>query len=284
MHFREAKPTNALRPYINSYWMIQAEPGMPIQDRTYPDGCQEIVFNIDSAVMRSDTPGCYQRNPNVELIGQMTRYYDLQTSGEQRYFGIKFYPHSFSAFTRESIHDLRDQSLHVGEVLGPCINHLVDAVLPNPHFDDFVKMADRYFCAALMCDRVAGKPYQLVDRAVKILFADRDEIRIDALRRQLDIGHRRLQALFQDFVGLSPKQLLKMIRFQSSFKFLHHPDLPLTDVAMRCGYYDQAHFNHDFKTLAGVSPTQYRESRLPLNRFFLEETSLAYLCNSSRLG
>lgn len=284
MHFREATPISTLRPYINSYWMIQAEPGVPIQDRTYPDGCQEIVFNINSIVMRSDTPGCYNRNPNIELIGQMTRYYDLQTSGEQCYFGIKFYPHSFSAFTHESIHDLRDQSIHLGEILGPCVNCVIDDVLPNPDFDAFVAAANRYFCAALMRDRVAGKSYQLVDRAVRMLFADRDEIRIDTLRHQLGVGNRRLQALFQDFVGLSPKQLLKMIRFQTSFKFLHHRDLALTDVAMRCGYYDQAHFNHDFKTLAGVSPTQYRESRLPLNRFFLDENSLAYLCNSSRLG
>lgn len=284
MHFREATPISALRPYINSYWMIQAEPGVPIQDRTYPDGCQEIVFNINSIVMRSDTPGRYHRNPNVELIGQMTRYYDLETSGEQRYLGIKFYPHSFSAFTRESIHDLRDQSIQVREILGPWIEQAVDAVQLNPDFDAFVAAMNRYFCAALLRDRIAGKPYQLVDRAIKTLFAERDEMRVDTLRRQLDVGNRRLQALFQDYVGLSPKQLLKMVRFQTSFKFLHRSDLALTDVAMRCGYYDQAHFNHDFKTLAGVSPTQYRESRLPLNRFFLDENSLAYLCNSSRSG
>lgn len=284
MHFREATPISALRPYINSYWMIQAEPGVPVQDRTYPDGCQEIVFNINSTVMRSDTPGRYHRNPNAELIGQMTRYYDLETNGEQRYLGIKFYPHSFSAFTRESIRDLRDQSIQVREILGPGIDQAVDTVQLNPDFDAFVAAMNRFFCAALMRDRIKGKSYQLVDRAVRTIFAERDEMHVDTLRRQSGVGNRRLQALFQDYVGLSPKQLLKMVRFQTSFKFLHRPGLALTDVAMRCGYYDQAHFNHDFKTLAGVSPTQYRESRLPLNRFFLDENSLAYLCNSSRPG
>ncbi len=277
MQFREIAPAAALRPYIASYWMIRGEPGVPIRDRTYPDGCQEVVFNINSTVMRSDSPGGYSRNPNAELIGQMTRYYDIETNGEQCYFGIKFYPHGFSVFTREPIHDLRDQSIPVNDVLNLDAAPLLDRIFSTSDFETFVDFANRYFRLALAEKKAASKSYQLVDRAVRILLEDQDELNIDTLRQQLGIGHRRLQTLFRDFVGLSPKQLLRMIRFQTSFRFLHDANLALTDVAMLSGYYDQAHFNHDFKAYAGITPTRYRESQLPLNRFFLDENSLSYL-------
>lgn len=279
MQFEEVLPRPELRPYVNCFWAIHSHSAAPVRDRTFPDGCQEIVFNIHAPVLRSNGSG-YSANPRMELIGQMTRPYDIVTRGHNTYFGIKFYPHSFSVFTRESVHDLRDQSLAVEELLRLNFARAADTVFERPRFDHFVATMEAFFLRCLVAgQRDLDPAYPVVDRAVRILLQEKDRAHIDRLPQRVGVSERSLQLMFRRHVGLSPKQLFKMIRFQSTFQYLHEGGSALTDIAHRCGYYDQAHFAHDFKALAGVAPSIYRRMDTPLNRFFLAHTSHAYLCN-----
>lgn len=278
MHYREMLPQLKLRPFINCFWTIQSRQPAAILDRTFPDGCQEISFNIDSTVLRSDG-GDYSANPRMELIGQMTRPYDIIAQGSHTYFGVKFYPHSFSAFTRESIYDLRDQSIDLSDLLTRNFNAAADSVFEQPNFEWFVTIMEAYFLHCLASEDFSTRSYEMVDQAVRILLREKQNARVDDLHRRLGVGCRSLQKAFQRHIGLSPKQLLKMIRFQTTFQYLHDKHISLTDIAHRCGYYDQAHFAHDFKALAGVSASTYRTMQTPLNGFFLDQSSYAYLCN-----
>jgi len=67
-----------------------------------------------------------------------------------------------------------------------------------------------------------------------------------------------LERQFRAHVGLTPKQFLRTMRFQYLLKCIQQtPDTSLTRLAYETGYYDQAHFIHEFKQLAGITPTQY---------------------------
>lgn len=259
--------------------MIRSPRPLTVRDRTFPDGCQEIVFNLDTTVLRSDNGGTWSANPAVELIGQMTRPYDIITRGSHCLFGVKFYPHSFSAFTRESTHDLKDQSIELQYLMQPAFGHAAEAVLARPAFEHFVALMEDYFLQHLAAGDPPARSYRVVDAAVRFLLQHKEQARLDELPRRLGVSNRCLQLAFKQHVGLSPKQLLKMIRFQTTFRHLHDARLSLTDVAHRCGYYDHAHFVHEFKSLSGLTPSAYRRIDTPLNGFFLDETSRAYLCN-----
>lgn len=239
-----------------------------------------MVFHINSTVHRSDNNGGhYSLNPSAELVGQMTRPYDIITHGSQTYFGVKFFPHSFSIFTRESIHDLRDQSIHLPEILLADIAPAIDALNENPAFESFTTLMESYFVGALARISVTDKTYSTVDQAVRRLFIQQGSSRIERLYRDLGVSERYLQNVFQRHVGLTPKQLFRMVRFQTCFQYLYDPGLSLTDIALQCGYYDHAHFTHEFNTLAGVTPSVFRTMQNPFNRFFLDKSNLAYLCN-----
>jgi transcriptional regulator GlxA family with amidase domain len=76
------------------------------------------------------------------------------------------------------------------------------------------------------------------------------------------LSTRRFLDLFQREIGLSPKAFSRMRRFAAALDSIAATqDVDWTDVALSCGYFDQAHFNHDFRAFCGVSPSEYLRSR-----------------------
>jgi AraC-like DNA-binding protein len=277
LSYEEIAPSIPLKSYINCFWMIRSPHGAEIVDRTFPDGCQEIVFNMDTQVQRNDGQGFFT-NPDVELVGQMTRPYDIVTRGKQIFFGIKFFPHSFSTFTHESIFHLKDQSINVRDLLGSAFVRAIDQVYQKPEFGGFVRAMESFFIKRI-ADMALARSYLLVDRVVQQLFVQQGAISIDALAKRQGISDRYLQQAFKRHTGLTPGQLWKMIRFQRSLQYLSNGRESITDIAYKCGYYDHAHFTHDFKTLAGITPSCYNSTQFPLNHFFLAPGTRSYLCN-----
>lgn len=277
MVYEEIAPSDPLKSFINCFWMIRSPHRIEIVDRTFPDGCQEIVFNMDTQVLRNDGQGFFT-NPDVELVGQMTRAYDIVTRGRQLFFGIKFFPHSFSTFTHEPIFHLKDQSINVCNLLGSAFVRAVDQVYQKPEFTCFVREMESFFIKRLM-DTTLVRSYLLVDRVVQKLFVQQGTINIDTLAKRQGISERYLQQAFKRHTGLTPGQLWKMIRFQRSLQYLNKSQESITDIAYKCGYYDHAHFTRDFKALAGITPSRYSSTQFPLNHFFLAPDTRSYLCN-----
>ena len=77
------------------------------------------------------------------------------------------------------------------------------------------------------------------------------------LAHEVGWSRRHLAARFREHVGLPPKALARILRFERAAERLRG-GADLSDAALDSGYYDQAHFNRDFKAFAGVTPTQYR--------------------------
>ncbi len=85
---------------------------------------------------------------------------------------------------------------------------------------------------------------------------------IDALARHVLLSRRQLGDLFARELGMSPKAAGRLIRFQWAMRTVAGSvaagqEVPLADVAARCGYYDQSHLDRDFRGYVGISPTAW---------------------------
>ena len=101
----------------------------------------------------------------------------------------------------------------------------------------------------------AEHPY--LDKALSLIRASGGSLEVESLSRQLFVGRRQLERQFRQYIGLSPKMMLRIERFRSALNMAKtHPARGiLTEIAHACGYADQAHFIRECRDLTNVAPS-----------------------------
>ena len=87
-------------------------------------------------------------------------------------------------------------------------------------------------------------------------------ILVEDLAHEAALSPSHFAQLFKQTIGLSPMQFVMSYRVEQARKKLAQRDEPLIDIAMSCGFADQAHFSRVFKQIAGESPSKYRQRLL----------------------
>jgi AraC-like DNA-binding protein len=104
---------------------------------------------------------------------------------------------------------------------------------------------------------------ELVGRIVAALLHDRTISRVDDATERFNINPRTLQRLFQRYVGVSPKWVLRRYRLHEAAAALaREQHRPWAEVAAELGYYDQSHFIRDFTAAVGLTPVAYAQACL----------------------
>jgi len=106
--------------------------------------------------------------------------------------------------------------------------------------------------------------------AVQAITRGRGLVSIDAVAAGVSTTRRHLERKFLESVGVTPKRLARITRFQHALRILEDSDAPApgTHTAATCGYADQAHFVRDFRDLAGCSPGEHLLRRGELTGIF----------------
>jgi AraC-like DNA-binding protein len=115
------------------------------------------------------------------------------------------------------------------------------------------------------------RPDRMLHECIDAILLNKGNLEIKDISKRIGISDRTLQRRFQSYVGLTPKQFAKIIRFQSSLSMLNQSKkTQLTDIAYDTGYFDQSHFIRQFKVFTKQKPFTFREkneSLSPLSNF-----------------
>lgn len=278
MPFCEFIPAPVLRPYIQCYWHLDDEYRQPIQDRFYPNGCVKLVFSLDLDVERMDEQGTLGKEPWTEVIGPMTKPYQISAKGRGQTFCIRFFPHGFSRFFRLPLYELNDITLDAAYVLGNDFVGIVGECLQKGTIHSLIEVIDAFLIKRLIQMEGDSKDI-IVAYAVRQIFKFKGSCNLDRITTDCKISSRYLQAIFQAKVGFSPKLLIRIIRFQQAIKHIQDPHVRFTDLAYDFGYYDQAHFLKDFKQFTSTTPSLLVKQDHPMNKFFLDPASCSFFYN-----
>jgi transcriptional regulator GlxA family with amidase domain len=108
-----------------------------------------------------------------------------------------------------------------------------------------------------------------IDEVVKTIIEGKGQATIQELSDKSGLSPRKLERLFKQQVGVSAKLYSRIIRFAQVYKLLRQPDLTKAEVTYLSGYFDQAHFNKEFREFAGENPESYFKQNHSFSDFFL---------------
>jgi AraC-like DNA-binding protein len=151
--------------------------------------------------------------------------------------------------------------LPLEDVLGAKAAELVERLVEAPSWELRFANLDRF-----IAERVerARRPSPDVEWAWRRLRATGGLLPVGELARELGCSRRHLIWRFREQVGPAPKTAARLVRFQRTVRLLERDDgCRFADIAQRCGFYDQAHMNREFRELAGAPPGEFVARLLP---------------------
>lgn len=163
------------------------------------------------------------------------------------------------------MHEIANRTLDLMDLLGAGGADLIDRLR---HAGDWRQRFDHLdaFLLARISDAVpaGGNFGDDIAWALHQLQRSHGRIAIGRLADDLSVSRKRLIARFHDQIGLPPKTIGRIYRFNRMLAHLQRPKRPsLAELADACGYYDQAHFNRDFRDFAGMAPGAYLAALAP---------------------
>lgn len=260
-----------LAEWVENFWFMRGEgPGaMPDGHRILPDGCMEFVFQLGDPFRERQADGGWRLQPHLLLVGQMERRVDIEPSGSIQTIGVHFRPAGVSAFVSGSMsrftHRIEPLDLTLGvEQVEPLVARLRSAQAPQEQVEVLEPFLRRL--------RLPGD--LAMSRAATRLSQPGPPVDLETLAREAGLSERQFRRRFEAAVGLRPKSFARIVRFQRVFEQQQEGSARAwSEVALDCGYYDQAHFNRDFRAFTGVRPRDLVRDADPLTAFFLSVSS-----------
>jgi AraC-like DNA-binding protein len=268
MAYLIAKPSPALAPYVRHYWALDHchQAGQCHTQRIVPSGLPELIFYF------SGPPACTLENRRMPasavLSGQTESWYELVIRGRLSLFSILFEPAGLSRFIDLPIRELLNCSIPLRFVLAQQADDLEDRLYAAGDFGKRVAVAEHFLMERIK-KRDAPYAWNRIGSGLAQIRQEGGLVSVNSLADRACYSRKQFERKFSDFTGASPKQFLRIIRFQHSIHTkARHPEMSLTALSYACGYYDQAHMVNEFKQLSGMTPGNFFASGELLSDYF----------------
>ena len=262
MLFRSRAPRPELQPFIESLTLVVDEHYPYSREELFPDGAVDLLVNLgphthEAVLPGETTPRQYRRawisgiRSRSILIGRAAHGYNL--------IGARFRPGGAAAFFGLPMCELTDQVVELEDIWGPAVvNDVAERIATRRTPDAMLEQFDTLLTARLLGRRTPGT----VLGALTLLTRSALTIGIHEVAATLGASHGRLIRDFQWHVGLKPKLLQRVLRFQQAIA-LEALDTTMSwaAIAYRCGYHDQAHLSREFRLFTRQTPASYRKNR-----------------------
>ncbi|HWV87984.1 MAG TPA: helix-turn-helix domain-containing protein [Capillimicrobium sp.] len=244
----------ALRPHVRGYvGYVEDSPG-PFRRLATPSDEVHVILSFG--------PRMRVPHPVTSFVAAPHSHATVtEHDGRQHGLELRLTPLGARMLLGVPMGELADQVVELDALLGRDAGELIERV------HDARTWAARFaLLDALLARRLAEarQPPPEVEGAWWRLTRTRGATPVADLVRESGWSRRHFTARFRGEVGLGPKVFARVLRFDAAARELQRPGgRSLAEIALDCGYYDQAHLNRDFRAFAGVTPTQLLARRLP---------------------
>jgi AraC-like DNA-binding protein len=268
MKYSVFDPSPALQPFIKCFWTLEDEAfDESSRQRVVPDGCAELIFHYCDPYRQYLDDGTTIIQPRSFVFGQISTFIEVGPSGKTGIVAARFLPQGLTPFIRIPVSSLENIALGLVDVYGIPGKELEEKVLAAQSNAERIQVIEA-FLLTLLADP------QTVDTVTKAcvdtIFQSRGQLDVMQVAGKMNINRRSMERKFISTIGMSPKQLSKVVRLQAALKMMEAGKYTsLTSLAHENGYYDQAHFIKDFREFTGMSPKSFFAANLKLSALFI---------------
>jgi AraC-like DNA-binding protein len=244
-----------LRPYVMAIFRVRR--GSELRETILPKGNVDFLFNLGDPLAVSGSEVRADRFAAAEsrVGGVQTRPLTTAPGGGVHLLGVSLRMESCAAFMPLPLNEITDAVVE-GPQLFPDLRDLCGRLADAPCFREQCALLTRWLLARLRPSPAAAT----VRHACALLRAAPADEAVRATAKALAVSPRHLRRIFHEQVGVSPREYVRVARFADALQALASPRAGLAEAALSAGYYDQAHFCHEFRVFAEMTPQEYRRA------------------------
>jgi len=260
--YRIQKPSLPLRPFLENLWYHEGVTTGYAFDRLLPDGAIELIFDLTDTPKiwyDSETPHRVRTVEGSWLSGQHRRSIVIESAKSSCMIGARFRPGGLYPFLGMPVAEVNDAVEETEALWGSGTRELRERLLAAESVDARFDVLDR-----ALRERGRGKlePDSSLAYVLHRLVSTPSETSIRSIADDAGLTQKRLVRTFEEKVGLKPKTLSRVLRFQKVLRRLEREArVSWSFLAQDAGYFDQSHFIRDFEAFSGLKPTQYLVDR-----------------------
>lgn len=218
-----------------------------------------MAFILGDDIKRYTSGDEYIIQPRAMVLGQTIEPFFIEPTGYVNTFAIRFSPYGFANFVTMPLKDLANKETPIEKLFGEkTAKELEIKIIRATNSIQRIEIIETF-----LLDKLNEKSTinNIVKTTINALLATNGRASISTILKEDLSKRRQLERNFIKQIGVSPKQLGKVIRLQTALKMLiNKKSENLTDIAYESEYFDQAHFIKDFKEFTGINPKKFLEN------------------------
>lgn len=254
------RPIAPLVPYVEMLWANERSTALlHPRELNLPTGRVDIVIPLLEGQRISRYQGCHdtigEHHVGGVVHGAQDQASQRDTTGASSVVGVHFKPGGAAIFFGSALPSLRNRTVPLDALWGPSARALRDELQETAGPHARLLRLEAYLMARLA---IARPEDALVAKALHTMAQDPATASIERVQRASGLGPTRFISRFDQQVGLTPKRYLRVLRFHTILsRIALHPPHDWAVTAVEAGYADQSHLIHEFKRIAGITPTAY---------------------------
>lgn len=252
-------PSKVLSDVVREFFYLQINSNIEQTIVAIDDGCYDFMFYKEKyATVEFEQTHSLEISNNLFTAHKLNPPLKYKFGKSVYYFGIKVQPW-LNNFFFPSHYD--KGILDLEKIYDNRITDIRSSIFGDISFKEKVEVAKK-FITQIKPD--FNEDMHLVKQVCEEIYERNGMVTVNQLSEKFGINRQLLNKIFKAHVNYTLKRSIIIVRIMSLAKFrINHPDLPLTEVALEFGYFDQAHFNYDFKRISGVSPSEFFKNLPP---------------------
>lgn len=257
MHFQIIKPKGVLQQFVKYYWIMESDAGEnKVTERVIPTENIQIMFHYKNPFQVTNSNQNTETQSQSFISGLSSSYCDVSTHGEAGVIAVTFHPVGACHFFDFPLYEIENQSINLSDIFYTEIRVIEEKLHCLHTTNERIQCVEKFLLKQLKL--IPSYDYQLIKSGIQLIRTNNSLITANELSSKLYTTPKSLERKFSKYIGKTPKQFIKLIRFQEIISHFERTKYTQMNIfANEIGYYDQAHFTKEFKTFSGLTPREY---------------------------